>query len=260
MSFQWSLKQAVAVIIKTYREDWGLAKKQRAEFLQTNTNVSEFTHKGLTGLQAGAGQTVVFLHGSPANAMRWSQYLKNLPDGYQFISLDRMGFGHRGQQEPDLEDDYTLISGFIEELDNPIIVAHSLGGAPALRLANAYKLKQLVLIACSLDPELEKIAWIQKVSAIKPLSYILSRTIRHSNAEMLQLPDFMKKTEEGLGEIVCPTCVIHPKDDGLVSVDNVAYAQKYIKNIEAFTPETGGHFIPWTHQALIMSAITKEVA
>ena len=260
MSFHWSLKQAVAVIIKTYREDWGLAKKQRVEFLNTNTNVSEFQHEGLTGLQAGAGQTVIFLHGSPANAMRWSQYLKNFPDGFKFVSLDRMGFGHRGQVEPNLEEDYALISGFVAGLDNPIIVAHSLGGALALRLANEQKLKQLVLIACSLDPDLEKIAWIQKLSTMKPLSYTLSRTIRHSNAEMLQLPDFMRKTEEELGEILCPTCVVHPKNDNLVSVDNVAYAQKYIKNIEALTPETGGHFIPWTHQALIMDAITKDVA
>lgn len=224
--------------------------------MKKNSHVTELDDKNLTGLVAGTGkQPVVFIHGSPANAMRWAQYLEVVPDGYQFLSIDRMGFGSRGAQEPDLEADYKLVSEYIAGLENPIVVAHSLGGALALRLASECSLKKLILVACSLNPDLKKVSWIQKLGAINPFCFILSRSIRHSNDEMLQLPRFMRETERKLKPLSCSACVVHPKDDSLVSYENAAYAQKYIDNIDVIVPETGGHFIPWTHVDLILGVI-----
>ncbi len=251
MTFQWSFIEALSVVRKTYVEDWGKVDKDRAQFLQDNPTIIEIQNNEIMGLQAGQGRAVIFLHGSPANAMRWAQYLKNVPDGYQFISIDRMGFGARGQEIPDLENDYQIMKQFIQGFDNPILVAHSLGGAIALRMANDVKLKRLILIASSLNPALEKILWVQKL----PVSKLLSRSIRHSNDEMLQLPKFMKRTEDDLKDITIESVVIHPKNDALVSHDNVAYAQKYLKNLTIIEPEEGGHFIPWTHPDLITKAI-----
>ena len=77
---------------------------------------------------------------------------------------------------------------------------------------------------------------------------------------MLQLPEFMMKTEKQLSGIDCPACVIHPKDDVLVSHENVAYAQKYLLDAHVIEPETGGHFISWTHVDLILQAIKGDVA
>ena len=255
MSYKWSPVQALSIIKQTYVEDWGKAQKDRAQFVLDNPAVTEFQAAGLTGLKSGKGQAVIFIHGSPANAMRWSQYLNDVPDGYEFIAIDRMGFGGRGKELPDLEKDFQTISEFVSQFENPIVVGHSLGGAIALRLSIEKTLKRLVLIAASLDPSLEKILKIQKLGNKPVLSKILSLSIRHSNMEMLQLPEFMLKTEKNLDDIQAQAVIIHPKDDVLVSHDNVAYARKYLSGLEVIEPETGGHFIPWTHPDLILKAI-----
>ena len=85
MAFQWSFSEALSVIFKTYKEDFGLAQKQRDHFLNENPIVSKFEFDDIAGLKSGKGQAVIFIHGSPANAMRWAQYLKSSLQNYQFI-------------------------------------------------------------------------------------------------------------------------------------------------------------------------------
>jgi pimeloyl-ACP methyl ester carboxylesterase len=255
-SWQWSFKEAFSIVRATYVDDWGRARKSRQSLLE-RPNIEEIKDQKVTGLIAGQGQPVIFIHGSPANAMRWSWYLKNVPEGYQFISVDRMGFGERGQDKPDLEEDCKILSDFISGYEKPVILGHSLGGAMAIRLACMHDISRLVLVAASIDPMLERFMRIQKIGNHATISWMLSRSVRHSNLEMAHLQDFMLKTENVLERIDSPINIIHAKDDYLVPYAHVAYAKKFLKNMEVTAPDTGGHSIPWHRQYLVLDAITS---
>ena len=253
-SWEWSLREALGVIFATYRDDWGRADKRRADFF-FQTNVQEIQDNNITGLMTGEGQAVVFIHGSPANAMRWAQYLEDVPDGYQFISIDRRGFGNRKHQQVNVEQDYEELKAYVQTLDNPIIVGHSLGGALAVRLASTLPIKGLVLVASSIDPNLERVLGVQKIGNHPLVRWILSRSVKNSNAEMLQLPKFMFETEKYLNKVSASIYIVHAVDDKLVPIENVAYAQKHFKNMTVSSPDVAGHFVPWTHPELVMNAI-----
>ncbi len=258
-AWKWDLREALSIVKSTYSQDWGGYQKLHGDLLN-DPSIKFFKNEEITGYVSGEGQPVVFIHGSPANALRWSEYLKNAPKGYSFISIDRMGFGQRRDRQANLEDDYKLIKEFISKHKSSIIVGHSLGGAISLRLATELNVKGLLLIAASLDPDLEKQAFLQEIIRLKPFSWLLSRSVRSSNEEMFQLTSFMRKTEKALSNFQVPTELIHPLDDRLVSAENIFYAEKHIKNLNVVSPETGGHSIPWTQQDLIMNSIQELAA
>lgn len=259
-SWKWSLREALSIIRLTYLDDWGKGAKERAAFLE-NSSISAIEHSAVTGLQSGDGQqAVIFLHGSPAHAMRWADYLEQVPKGYHYISVDRMGFGNRKSDKPNLEKDFKTLSNFVAQFNKPILVAHSLGGALAVRLAAENDIGGMVLVASSLDPSLEKMMLVQKLGNWPIFSWILSQSIRHSNLEMAQLQAFMEDSELLLGEVTALTQIIHPKDDGLVPYAHVAYAKEKLINVSDMAiidPDEGGHSIPWTHQELVQSAIEQ---
>lgn len=256
-SWEWDFWEAFSVVLSTYVDDWGRAAKQRRDLIN-NHDIHEIADGEITGLIAGEGQPVVFIHGTPACALRWGHYLKNVPEGYCFIAIDRMGFGQRGDQKPKLDRDYRVLADYIRKLKNPIILGHSLGGAIATRLAVRVKnIKGLVLVASSIDPELERIVPIQEYGRKKWLSWILSRSIRNSNEEMFQLKKFMKDTEPHLDLVTMPVHVIHAKDDHLVPFANVDYAKNHFKNIILDEIETAGHVIPWAQPEIIINAIQE---
>ena len=257
-SWKWSLREALSIIWLTYADDWGRGAKERNSFLQ-NPKIQPIEHHYITGLQSGEGEkTVIFLHGSPGNAVRWSSYLKNVPDGYHYISIDRMGYGERANQKPDLEKDTELLSDYISQFKKPILVAHSLAGAIVLRLAAQNDIGGLVLAGCSLDPSLEEIFFIQKIAQYPPISWLLSRSIRHSNIEMPQLKKFMQMSEAILDKVTVPIQMVHAKDDGLVPHENITYAKSELVNAQNITvtdPDTGRHALPWSHPEIVQGAI-----
>jgi len=220
--WKWSFTEAFSVICATYLEDWGKSQKQREALLE-NTNISEINHASITGLESGEGRSVIFIHGSPANATRWGFYLQNPPTGFQMIAIDRMGFGCRGHEAPNLEGDYLIIKEFIQQFDKPIIVSHSLGGAHAMRLVREGCVDGLVLVASSVNPLLERVLNIQKIGNSKLIRWLLSRSIRHSNMEML-----------------------------LAQVD---YARESFADLKITELGTGGHYIPWLQPEIVINAI-----
>lgn len=264
-NWSWSLGEALQVIAKTCRDDLGRDKKKRQEFIESSNSIHEINPNGVTVLRSGEGQKdVLFIHGSPGNAMRWEQYLKKVPDACVFYSIDRMGFGARKSEKPDLEQDYQLILKFARSLNNPIIIGHSLGGATAARLsADLEEVQSLILAAASLDPSLERIMPFQRIGRSPLISWMLTSSIRHSNEEMFQLIDFLNETKAVIKNTTCPVHVFHAKDDGLVPVETIEFIEReFIKapSINAISPETGGHAIPWSQPEVIFNLINESHA
>jgi pimeloyl-ACP methyl ester carboxylesterase len=100
------------------------------------------------------GRTVVLLHGRNFPSSYWAPVIKTLTEaGYRVVAPDQIGFGKSSKPTGELHFD-TLARNTIALLDtlhitNADIVAHSLGGMLAVRIARAYpdRITHLVLAA-----------------------------------------------------------------------------------------------------------------
>jgi len=100
------------------------------------------------------GRTVVLLHGRNFPSSYWAPVIKTLTDaGYRVVVPDQIGFGKSSKPQGDLHFD-TLARNTVALLDHlqiakADIVAHSLGGMLAVRIARAYpdRINHLVLTA-----------------------------------------------------------------------------------------------------------------
>lgn len=85
----------------------------------------------------GAGQPMLMLHGFASFAYTWDPLIKLFGDQFRFISIDQKGWGYSekkcdGNLSP--HDQAKIITEFIYkfDLDNIILVGHSMGGAASL--------------------------------------------------------------------------------------------------------------------------------
>lgn len=103
----------------------------------------------------GAGESVLLIHGAASQIGVWEpSVIPLLKDRFRLVGYDRPGMGFTRQRPADahkLEVQASIAAGVIEQMDleRPIVIAHSWGGAIALRLALDYPglVCGLVLIA-----------------------------------------------------------------------------------------------------------------
>ena len=102
---------------------------------------------------AGCGEPLLLIHGLGAMIEYWYKNIDCLAKHYQVIALDLPGFGQsdRPQNLCDVDVEYYInfLVHFLNALkvEQTHIVAHSFGGALALRFAEYYpeRLKKLIL-------------------------------------------------------------------------------------------------------------------
>ncbi len=208
---------------------------------------------------------VVFVHGSPATGLRWQQYLsERVYTEFRLWSVDRPGFGC--SDDPDLNDDIEQQADHIVEALRSqcegafIVVGHSLGGAVASAMALRHPdvVKGLILVAASLDPDLEQLKKIQFLIERSPWRAVLPRPWWNSNHELLRLPAALLRLSEEWSKVTVPVSIIHSEDDGLVPVENVEFIQKQFslaQNISTDIAQAHGHFLPWKEPGRIFKAI-----
>lgn len=95
-------------------------------------------------LDVGTGQPLVLIHGGGAGADSWGNWKDVIPalgEGFRVIAVDMLGFGRTGK--PDAGFVYSQdarnrhLAAFLRalELDAPVVVGNSMGGATALGVA-----------------------------------------------------------------------------------------------------------------------------
>ncbi len=108
-------------------------------------------------LEGGAGEPVVFIHGSGPGASGHSNFKQNYPAfaaaGYRVLVPDLPGYGASDKPQTVYSLDFfvTALSGLLDALDiqRCVLVGNSLGGAIALKLAleQPQRVSRLVLMA-----------------------------------------------------------------------------------------------------------------
>jgi len=220
-------------------------------------------------LQAGIppGRRVIFVHGTPGNARGWADYLLAVPEGHEYIALDRPGYG---LSEPEhavvsLEHQAQAIALFLKTNRGrkTILVGHSSGGSVAMQTALDFpdRVGGMLLLAGAFDPELEEAVWLQFIGRLKPVSKLLPRAINNANQELLSLKCGLLAQADRLHEISMPVEVVHGDRDPLVPIANVSYLQRTLINapLETLVLKNVDHFLPWHSKPSVAASLQRLI-
>lgn len=212
---------------------------------------------------------VVFVHGSPGSLSAFIHFMDDsiLLKRAQLISVDRAGFGDSnfGRPEKSLKKQAQYLKPILEKYkgkNSIILVGHSLGGPVIARMAIDYQelIDGLVIVAGSIDPELEPNEWWFRAPMASPfLSWMMPRSFRASNYEIYKLKPELREMLPLWNKITCPTLLIQGTKDKLVSPKNADFAKKMLVNspTDFIIKENMGHFVPWQHPELIRDGIVS---
>lgn len=212
--------------------------------------------------------TLLFVHGTPGSWDAFQNYLMDsgLLQHYRIVSIDRPGFGYSDfGNAMNLSAQTAILSTWMDSLNNKkpfIIIGHSLGGPLAVKLAAARPqyIKDLVILAGSLDPAAENPEKWRPVLFRTPLNFLVPGALRPSNEELWYLKKDLKEMNGDYEKITCPVYILHGTKDMLVPYSNVAYAKKMFAKSAAVTVttfENENHFIVWTRQKEITDLLMK---
>ncbi len=210
--------------------------------------------------------TILFVHGSPGSWDNFLGFMRNqdLLSKFRLISVDRPGFGDSeiGKPERSLEKQAKLINRVLEleGTSSSILVGHSFGGPVVAKIAMDYptKVSGLILVAASIDPELEKTKWFQIPVHYKILSWVLPDILYSTNEEILALKPELEEMIPSWNLIAQPTSIIQGKNDKLVPYENALFGEKMLINSESnLVIKDMNHFIPWENPDLIIQEILR---
>lgn len=215
-------------------------------------------------LMPGAGGTpILFVHGSPGDWKAWARYL-DLPALSAFgerIAVDRPGYGGSGAGAvmPDLRAQAQLLAALLPDGAPAVIVGHSLGGPLAAWIAidHPEKVCGVVMVAGSIDSELEAPRWYNRLAQTWLAQYLAPREMLWSNEEMLTLQTQLQRLDQAWPQLQRPLVMVQGERDGLVDPRSVDYLQQRVSSslLQVIRVPDQGHFLLWERPAIVSDAI-----
>ncbi len=238
---------------------------------------SEHVYTSAQGLRVATAETgpedgplVLFVHGTPGGWRAFSFVMADarLGERARLVSVDRPGWGRSsaGGIVPSLAEQAAALRVVLaaHAASGPaVVVGHSLGGTIAARLAmDAPELvRALVLVAPSLDPELEEPTWYQALGRTWLIHPLLPDGLARADEELRPLKQELTAMLPRWSMLRLPICVLQGEDDGLVPAANADFVERMATHatlrIERI-PEQG-HFIPWERPELITEAVLRAL-
>jgi len=219
----------------------------------------------LSYLSAGdpEGRRVLFIHGTPGQAMDWAPFLETVPAGQLRLAVDRPGFGRSGPGAPvvALPDQARAIASLLEKGPGPaIVVGSSYGGPVALQLAADHPdiVSGVLLVGSAADPGREETHPVQRLVAKRTFRSLLPRPLAHSNAELLALREELVDLGQRLGRIRAPVTILQGLHDTLVPAENAVYlAGRLAREVRrrVILVERAGHFLHILRSSLVDEAL-----
>ncbi len=211
---------------------------------------------------------VLLIHGSPGSWHDAINLLRDpqLADHLHLIAVDRPGFGRSepGHLDTSLASQAALLAGVLEAAAPgraAIVVGHSLGGPVAARLAMDHPrlVRGLVLVAGSIDPDLEVQHWYQKAARWPIVRALVPEDLTLANDEIRPLKAELQKMLPLWSTVRMPVIVIQGDTDGLVPAANADFAQRMLTAapVHMMRIPKQGHLIPWERPDLMRDAILE---
>jgi len=214
---------------------------------------------------------VVLIHGSPGSWDAFASYLQD-PDltcCARVVAVDRPGFGasEPGLPLPSLQAQGDRIAAVLraEGAGRPaVVLGHSLGGPVAARLCMDHPelVRGLVLVAPSIDPDLERTKWIQVPAQWGWVRALIPGPLDVCNQEILPLKGELRLMLPLWKGVRVPVRVLQGLDDDLVPPGNADFAERMLPpGLLTVTRIPGmNHFIPWSRPDLLKGALLELLA
>ncbi len=213
---------------------------------------------------------IVFLHGSPGSLSAFIDFMADsaLLEHAQLISVDRPGFGSSdfGRAEKSLAAQSELLFPVLKKhkTSKPLIlIGHSLGGPLIAQMAMDYPpwVDGLVIVAGSIDPDLEPNEWFRAPLATPMLKWMMPRSLRASNDEIYRVKPQLEEMLPRWKDITVPVTVIQGGRDKLVPPGNADFAKRMLINapVKMVLVDDMNHFVPWTHPHLMRQELLEMV-
>lgn len=214
---------------------------------------------------------VLFIHGTPGGWGAFEVFLlnKQLQHNFFMVSVDRLGWGQSVLPANMIDGDFDLQARSIAALmaaypdKRWILVGHSLGAsiAPKIALKAPQAVSSLLLLAGTLDPELGKPRWYNRMANTWVVSKLIGKSMRYSNREIMSLHDQSVIMNQAINstKLASKLVVMQGMKDRLVSPKNPAFVKtQWMDNFRevAFIELAGeGHFLPWRQTPLVIETI-----
>ena len=208
---------------------------------------------------------IVLIHGTPGS---WHAYAELMTDKLllakaYLVAVDRPGFGKSGNGRivTSLEQQAAFLQPVIDRESKDrkaILVGHSLGAPIAARMAMDYpnRVTGMVLVAPSLDPDLEKPRWYNSLAASALVTWAVPKELALANQEVMPLSAELTKMLPRWSQIQVPVIIVQGEQDELVSPANADFAERMLKNhVTVIRVADQGHFILWNRPRLIRNQI-----
>jgi pimeloyl-ACP methyl ester carboxylesterase len=219
--------------------------------------------------QPAADWNIIFIHGTPATAAVFGEQFRHPFPRANLLAFDRPGFGASGpdRRRPSLGDQANAIGVLLpnEPTRRTILVGHSYGAPVALLAALKFtnEVAGVVLIGGSVDPSQERTYVIQRFADWPLVSWLVPRSLRQCNRELLTLRGDLVRLQPQLSALAVPVVMLHGGKDHQVPVANVDYLHAQLaaagkSNLfEQLVFPGHNHFIPWEHPDAVEAAIRK---
>jgi pimeloyl-ACP methyl ester carboxylesterase len=217
--------------------------------------------------QPDAEWDIVFIHGTPATAAIFGEQFRHPFPRANLAALDRPGFGASGpdRRRPSLEDQANAMGVLLtnKPTRRTILVGHSYGAPVALLAALKFtnEVAGVVLIGGSVDPAQERTYSIQRFADWPLVSWLVPRSLRQCNRELLTLRGDLVRLQPELSALAVPVVMLQGGKDRQVPVANVDYLRAQLAaagktNLfsQLVFPDYN-HFIPWEHPDAVEAAI-----
>ncbi len=227
------------------------------QILTTNGFTLRWAEK-ITGTNR-PGFDLVFVHGSPGGAGVWATQFKTLATNANLFAYDRPGFGKSqpALTQPHLQVQVDALMTLLASAttNQVLLVGHSYGSPIALLAALEHpdKIRGALLIGGDVDPAQEKPYWVQYFFGWRITSWMLPRSLRQCNREMLTVRSDLVAMQTLLPNLAVPVVMLHGDRDPLVPVENVAWLEQQLAGAgkthlfaKIILPGVN-HFIPWEH-------------
>lgn len=212
---------------------------------------------------------ILLIHGSPGGWNGYLDYMRQpaLLERADLIAVDRPGYGasNAGQALSNLKAQAAMLGPLLEHLaaSGPVlVVGHSYGGPVAVRLAIDFPeaVAGLVLVAASVDPELEEWRWFNRVADWTPVQWLLPAAWNVSNAEIKPLRDDLLEMQSAWAGIRQPVAIVHGGEDSLVPIGNADFARRMLvasADIAEHIYPDENHFILWERLDLLVPILIE---
>ena len=228
---------------------------------------------------------VLFIHGTPGSWDAFALFLNDteLRRRAFLISVDRPGFGGSdpGRTITSIGEQARLCVAVLEaaraagsgrerrEPADPehgrsaIVVGHSWGGPIAARIAMDFphQVRSLVLVAASIDPDLEEIRWYQHLARWKVFRWLVPRDLVTANEEVFSAKPELTQMVSRWKEIRIPVTVVQGEEDTLVPPANADFAARKLVSTSLHLERHPrvGHFVPWYRPELVRAAVLRDL-